>query len=101
VRLPEDVVLDTDVAEEPVDLLVASEEGVQPALEPIAVAIPPRRELPARNVAPLEDKRSAPRISEVFGSGEPSRSGPYDEDVRLFDGDQMPNPVAEISSSKI
>ncbi len=87
--------LDPDVAEEPVDLLVAPEEGVEPALQPVALPVPPRRELPAGDVAPLEDERRPPRVSEVLGSGEPSRSGPYDEDVRLFDGYQLTNPVGE------
>ena len=93
--LPQDVVLDADVAEQPVDLLVAPKEGVEPALEPVAVPVTPRRELPAGNVAALENKRRAPRVSEVLGSGKPGRTGPDDEDVRFFDGYQFLNPVSE------
>jgi hypothetical protein len=88
-------VLDTHVAKQPVNLFIASEEGVKPALQPVAVAIAPRRELSAGDVPPLEDERRPAGVGEIFGSGEPSRSGPDDEDVRLFDCDQMMNPVDE------
>ncbi len=77
------------------DFLVAAEEGVEPALQPVAVTVTPRRKLPAGDVAPLEDERGPSRVGEVFGGGKPSRSGPDDDDIRLFDRDQMMNPVGD------
>jgi hypothetical protein len=69
VGLPQDVVLDADVAEQPVDFLVAPEERVEPALQPVAVAIPPRRQLATGDVPALEDERGTSRVGEVFGGG--------------------------------
>ena len=49
---------------------VSAKERVQPGLEPIAVAIAPRRELAARDMTLLENERRLTGIGEIFGGGE-------------------------------
>jgi len=79
------------VRQQRVDVRVAAEERVQPRLEPVAVAVAPRRELAAGNVALLDDERGLAGIGKVLGGGESGRPRADDEDVRIGDGDQRTN----------
>jgi hypothetical protein len=61
-RLPQDVVSDPDVLEEAVERVVAPEKCVQTCFEDIAVAVAPRRKLPAEDGTLLEDGRGPARV---------------------------------------
>jgi len=73
------------------DVRIATEERVQSRLEPVAVAVAPRRQLAAGDVALLDDERGLAGVGKILGGGESGRACPDDEDVGISDGDQRTN----------
>ncbi len=70
---------------------VAAEERVKARFEPIPVAIAPRRELAARDVAFLEYERGLAFVGEKFRCCEAGGPGTDDEDVGFGGCDQRTN----------
>jgi hypothetical protein len=54
---------------------------VQARLEPVPVAVAPRRELSTGDIAFLEDQGGLADVREIFRGRKPGGSGPDDEDV--------------------
>jgi hypothetical protein len=57
---------DADVGEQRVNVRVAAEKRVQARFEPIAVAVAPRREFAAGNIALLENEGRFAGIRKIF-----------------------------------
>ena len=75
VALPLQPLLDIQLLEELEHVRVSPEKDVQAGLIPITVLVLPGRHLAAQHVAGFHHNRRVASITEVFGTGEPSKAG--------------------------
>jgi hypothetical protein len=61
---------------------------MQAALEPVAVAVAPRGELAARDVALLDDDGALAGVGQVLRCCQSGGTGPDDQDIRVVGCDQ-------------
>jgi len=70
-RLPQDVMSDSDIAHQRMNGIIPAKKRMQTGFENIAVAIAPRREFSAQHTALLEHGRCAARVGQIFCGREP------------------------------